>query len=60
MWICLPLSVILHVAIARYWTDASIPQLEVAEAALLRKYGQVRVDSIIDVLSVLNCYSLLP
>lgn len=43
-WLCLWLSLVLYVAMGRYWVDASIPQLEAIEANFLRQHGQVCLD----------------
>lgn len=41
MWSCTVLSVSLYASMSRFWTDASISQLEAIEAIMLREYGQV-------------------
>lgn len=42
LWFALLFSFFVYASMAGWWTGASTPRLEVAEAALLKQYGQVR------------------
>lgn len=57
LWFAILFSVFAYVSMAGWWTDASTPRLEVAEAALLKQYGQVCRTCVIDFLAFVFCFS---
>ncbi|CAM9948978.1 unnamed protein product [Ascophyllum nodosum] len=44
LWVSLLWSVFAYLSMARWWTDASMRRLELAEAALLNEYGEVEYE----------------
>ncbi|CAM9569585.1 unnamed protein product, partial [Ectocarpus sp. 8 AP-2014] len=44
LWLALVSSAFVYASMARWWTDASMPRLQEAEAALLEKYAQVEFE----------------